>query len=392
MSKKKICVVTGSRAEYGLLYWLLHEVRADRELELQLAVTGTHLSPEFGMTGTIIEQDGFHIDARIEMLLSSDSTVGIAKSVGLGVIGFADAFDRLRPDVVVVLGDRYEILAAAQAAMFMKIPIAHIHGGETTEGAIDEAIRHALSKMAQIHFVAAEPYRRRVIQMGENPRLVFNVGAIGLDHLHRTQLLDRAALENALGFSLGSSTLLVTYHPVTLSDAEPGAALEALFQALDRFPEEKVVFTKPNSDSMGRLLGKMIDEYVAARPERCTAFTSLGSLRYMSLLKYANAVIGNSSSALIEAPALKTPTVNIGDRQKGRLKADSVIDCGEGAEEIERAIRRAKSAEFKARLEGARSPYGDGSCSVSVQIKNILKGADLRIQLAKKFFDIPVEA
>ncbi len=385
-ARRRICVVTGSRAEYGLLRWLIQEVRDDPRLELQLAVTGMHLSPEFGLTFREIEADGFRIDERIEMLLSSDTPVGVAKGIGLGVIGFAEALARLRPDVLVVLGDRYEILAAAQAAMTARIPIAHLHGGESSEGAIDESIRHAITKMAHLHFVAAEPYRRRVIQLGEEPRRVFNYGAPGLDAIERLTLLGREALERSLSFELGATFFLVTYHPVTLAARPSDRALRGLLGALDRFPEARILFTKGNADAEGRVLNEMIDAYAVRHAGRVKVATSLGHLRYLSAVAGAAAVIGNSSSGIIEAPALGVPTVNVGDRQRGRLKARSVIDCAEGANAIRDAIRRALTPAFRAQARSARSLYGAGDASR--RIKEKLRTIDLDGIVRKRFHSL----
>jgi len=381
---RKICIVTGTRAEYGLLCWLLKEIQADTDLHLQLIVTGMHLSPEFGLTYITIEEDGFTIDAKVEMLLSSDTPVGIAKSIGLGVIGFADALERLMPDIMVVLGDRYEIFAAAQAALVARIPVAHIHGGETTEGAIDESIRHAITKMSHLHFVAAEPYRTRVIQLGEHPDTVFNVGALGIENFKRLQLLNKSQLELSINFELGTNFFLVTYHPATLGNIEPGVAMQSLLDALDNFPESKVIFTKPNSDTDGRILGQMIDQYALRNKDRVAVFTSLGQVRYLSALKLADAVIGNSSSGIIEAPACHTPTVNIGDRQTGRLKADSVIDCLETTESIVTAVRKALSPLFRKIVAQDVSLYG--CCKSATLIKDRLKQASLNI--TKRFYDL----
>lgn len=388
MANRKICVVTGSRAEYGLLYWLMKDIQADPELTLQVVVTGMHLSPEFGLTYRVIEEDGFVIDRKVEMLLSSDTPIGIAKSIGLGVIGFADALAELRPDVLVLLGDRFEILAAAQAAMVARIPIAHLHGGEATEGLIDEAIRHAVTKMAHFHFVSAEPYRQRVIQMGEHPDRVFNVGAMGLDNIRRLPLLARQELQRTLGFPLDAPLFLVTYHPVTLRHGGAMQAVAALLSALDRFPEAHIVFTKSNSDTDGRAINKMLDEYVERHPRRAKAFITLGQLRYLSLMKFSDIVIGNSSSGIIEAPAMEKPTVNIGDRQRGRLKASSVIDCGETADQIEAAIRKALAPDFRTRALAADSPYGTGGAAAKVA--HYLGQAALRDVIMKTFHDLPV--
>lgn len=381
---RKICVVTGTRAEYGLFSWLLKEIQGDDDLQLQVVATGMHLSPEFGLTYRTIEGDGFTIAAKVEMLLSSDTPVGIAKSIGLGVIGFADALANLRPDIVVVLGDRYEILAAVQAALVARIPVAHIHGGETTEGAVDESIRHAITKMSHLHFVAAEPYRTRVIQMGEDPETVFNVGALGIENIRRMPLLDKSPLEESLNFELGTTCFLVTYHPATLGATAPQLAMQALLEALDHFPEARIIFTKPNSDAEGRILGQMIDQYALRNAGRVAVFTSMGQLRYLSALHHSAVVIGNSSSGIIEAPACHIPTVNIGDRQSGRLKADSIIDSPERTETIVAAIQQALSPSFRERIRESVSLYGHGQTALT--IKNHLKGATL--SSTKRFYDL----
>ena len=384
ITKRKICIVTGTRAEYGLLYWLMKEIGADPDLQLQIIATGMHLSPEFGLTYQQIEADGFTIDAKVEMLLSSDSPVGIAKSMGLGVIGFADALDRLKPDILVVLGDRFEILAAAQTAMVARIPIAHISGGEVTEGAFDESIRHAITKMAQWHFVAAESYRKRVIQLGETSDRVFNFGAPGLDHLQRLEWMDRPSLEESLAIKLDPPVFLVTYHPATLSQQKPIAAMNELLAALDEFPQATIIFTYPNADTGGRALIGRLDQWIAANKHRAKAFVSLGQQRYLSLMREIDIIIGKSSSGLTEAPALKKATVNIGDRQKGRLKASSVLDAEENKNAIVVAINKALSADFRADLSATESLYGSGD--VSRRVKNTLKTVTLQTQ--KAFFDI----
>jgi UDP-N-acetylglucosamine 2-epimerase (non-hydrolysing)/GDP/UDP-N,N'-diacetylbacillosamine 2-epimerase (hydrolysing) len=383
--KRKICVVTGTRAEYGLLYWLMKEIQADDALELQVIVTGAHLSPEFGLTYKVIEADGFEINEKIEMLLSSDTAVGITKSLGIATIGFADAYARLKPDIVVLLGDRYEILAAAQAAMVARIPIAHLHGGELTEGVIDEAIRHSITKMSQLHFVANEIYRRRVIQLGEHSDRVFNYGAPGLDNIHRLRLLDKNKLELAIDFKLKQTVFLVTYHPVTLYDNSAQCMLY-LLRALEHFPDASIIFTKPNADTNGRILIKMIDEYVENHPAQARAFISLGQTLYLSAVKNADVVIGNSSSGLVEVPALKKATVNIGDRQKGRLRAGSVIDCEEDEKQIIAAIHKALSPEFQDSLCDVVSPYGEGNASL--RIKEQLKAVNLDGITIKEFYDL----
>lgn len=383
-SKRKICIVTGTRAEYGLLYWLMKEIADDNELHLQIIATGMHLSPEFGLTYEQVETDGFTIDAKVEMLLSSDTTVGISKSIGLGVIGFADALERLKPNILVLLGDRFEILAAAQAAMVARIPIAHIHGGETTEGAFDEQIRHAITKFAQWHFVAAEPYRQRVIQLGESPDRVFNFGSPGLDHLQYMNWLNRPALEQSLDLELRSPLFLVTYHPVTLDKQSPSIPMRELLMALDSFPNATVILTYPNADTGGRILIEEIERWVSQNQHRAKGFVSLGQQRYLSLMGEADVIIGNSSSGLTEAPALKKATVNVGDRQKGRLKAKSVIDTPERSQDIVKGIYQALSKEFQSMLPSVESLYGKGN--VSQQIKEKLKFVPLQTQ--KTFFDI----
>ncbi|MCU1762127.1 UDP-N-acetylglucosamine 2-epimerase [Pseudomonas sp. 14P_8.1_Bac3] len=372
--KRKIAVFTGTRAEYGLLYWLMKDIEASHHLELQLIVSGTHLSPEFGDTWRQVDEDGFSIDAKVEMLLSSDTSVGVVKSMGLGTIGFADALDRLRPEVLVVLGDRFEALAIVQAALIMRIPVAHLHGGEITEGAYDDAIRHAISKMAYLHFVAAEPYRNRVIQMGEAPGRVFNVGAIGLDHLLRSPRMDLGELSQSLGFDLHSPFMLVTYHPVTMLEEDPTRSFSALLEALDQFPEHQIILTYPNADNGGRAIIPLLDAYAQAQPERVLAIPTLGFRRYLSAVSLAAVVVGNSSSGIIEVPAFGIPTVNIGARQQGRLAADSVLHCVADVGSIESALRKALSKEFAAFSQHAINPYGKGNASQS--IVNVLERFD----------------
>lgn len=386
MAERRLCVVTGSRAEYGILYWLLREIAADPDLRLQLVATGMHLSPEFGLTYRAIEADGFVIDRKVEMLLSSDSCAGIAKSVGLGVIGFADAYAELQPDAVIVLGDRFEIFAAVQAAYLSDLPVAHISGGEITEGALDDGIRHAISKLSRLHFVSTEVYRRRVIQLGETPDTVFNVGALGLDNLTRLPLLDRAELSLELGFDLSGDFLLVTYHPATLGDEAPCQGLLALLEALEHFRHLKIVLTKPNADAGGRAMMELIDRYGAGHPDRVYVTSSLGQLRYLSAMKLCAAVVGNSSSGLIEAPTAGKPSVNIGVRQAGRMRADSTIDCADRCDAIVAAINAALSPEWRARAAQTQSPFGDGQ--TAPRIKDILKNRELPRHAIKHFHDL----
>ncbi len=383
--RRRIAVVTGTRADYGLLYWLMREIDGDPELELQLIVTGMHLSPEFGSTWRQIVDDGFIIDDKVEMLLSGDTPSAIAKSTGLAMIGFADAFQRLDPDIVVLLGDRFEMVAAGIAAHLARIPIAHLSGGEVTEGAVDEAFRHCLTKMAQLHFVAAEPYRKRVIQMGEDPSRVFCVGSPGLDHLERMDYLSREELEKDLGLSLASPLFLITYHPVTLQGSPEGPFRE-LLAALDAFPGATMVFTYPNADTEGRALISLIDAFVAERDRRAVAVPSLGQRRYLSLMRLCDAVIGNSSSGLTEAPSFGVPTINLGDRQKGRLRASSVLDCPEDRDRIIATIQEALRGGFKIKAARTTNPYGSGGASK--RIKAALKEIPLEGLMKKSFFDL----
>jgi len=387
--RRKIAVVTGSRAEYGLLYWLLKEIQNDPELELQLLVTGMHLSPEFGLTYRLIEQDGFTIAAKVESQLSSDTSVGIAKSVGLGVIGFADVYNYLEPDLIVLLGDRFEIFAAAQAAMITRIPIAHVFGGEGTEGLIDEPIRHAITKLAALHFVAADVYRRRVIQLGELPERVYSFGSPGLDHLDKTILLNKKELEKILGFTFGKLNFLVTYHNVTLQRDGPQQAMKELLQALDYFPEAKIIFTGTNADTEGRIINRIIEDYLIKYPNRGKFFISLGLVNYLSVIKQIDVVIGNSSSGLIEIPFLGRPTINIGDRQKGRLIASSVINCPESSTAIIVAIEHALAPSFQDALKDIVTPYKKGD--VSYRIKEVIKKIPLEKLIIKNFYDISLQ-
>jgi len=314
---RTICIVTGTRAEYGLLYWLMKEIQNDPNLVLQIIVTGMHLSSEFGLTYKQIEKDGFKIDKKIEMLLSSDTPIGISKSMGLGVIGFAEAYADLKPDIVVLLGDRFEIFSAASAAIIARIPIAHLHGGETTEGAFDEAIRHSITKMSHLHFTAAEEYRRRVIQLGEFPARVFNVGGLGIDNIKKLKLMSREEFENSINFKLDPKNLMITFHPVTLEHATAGEQFQNLLNALDELHDTRFIFTKPNADTEGRIITQMIDDYVSRNKYEAISFVNLGQLRYLSAMQFIDGVVGNSSSGLVGGPTFKIGTINIGDRQRG---------------------------------------------------------------------------
>lgn len=383
---KKVAVFTGTRAEYGLLFWLMKDIQADPELSLQLLVSGMHLSPEFGETYQQIEQDGFKIDEKIEILLSSDTAVGTAKSMGLGVLGFADALSRLAPDVLVILGDRFEALAAAQTAMILRIPVLHLHGGEITEGAYDDAIRHAITKLSYLHATSTEEYRQRVIQLGEAPERVFNVGAIGLDHLNRGSFMSVSQLAESLNFVLRKPYAVVTYHPVTLADEEPVASFNALLEALDNYPELQIILTYPNADDGGRRMIPLLEAYAAKQPERVLAIPSLGQVRYLSAIKHSAVVVGNSSSGIIEVPSLDVPTVNIGMRQKGRLAATSVINCEPVSSSIQTALDVALSRRYKSDSAPVVNPYGLGN--TSQQIISMLK--KMQFTSVKSFYDVKV--
>lgn len=386
---RTICVVTGSRAEYGLLKPLLKKVADSNDCHLQLVVTGMHLSSEFGLTYREIEADGFPINHKIEMLLSSDSCVGIGKSMGLAMIGFSEIWScQSRPDLVVVLGDRFEVFCAVVAAMVHRIPIAHLHGGEVTEGVIDESIRHSITKMSHLHFTATKEYRRRVIQLGESPERVFAVGAIGIDNIVNLELLDRKEFAKSIGFQLAERNLLITYHPVTLEFATAAHQFGELLKAVDALPKTHLIFTKPNADTDGRIIGEMIDAYVQAHSDKAIAFTSLGQLRYLSALRHVDGVIGNSSSGIIEAPSLKAGTVNIGDRQRGRLMASSVIQCEADLGAIDKALEKLFSEEFRSNLLRVENPYGGGG--VAEKIFEILRKYPLDTILKKQFFDLAI--
>lgn len=381
---RTVCIVTGTRAEYGLLRWVMQGIKDDPEFTLQVIATGTHLSPEFGLTYQTIEQDGFKIDRKIEMLTSSDTAVGIAKSMGLGLIGFADALNELRPDILVVLGDRFEIFAAVSAALVARIPVAHLHGGETTEGAFDEALRHSITKMSHLHFVAAEAYRRRVIQLGEQPDHVFLVGGLGVDSIKRLPLLDRQALERSLDFNLGSKNLLVTFHPVTLEAATAENQMAELLAALENLTDTQLIFTLPNADTDGRVMSKMVEQFVEKRAN-ARAYQSLGQLRYLSCIAQVDGVVGNSSSGLTEVPSFKKGTINIGERQLGRLQATSVINCKPDRASIAAALTQLYSPGFQANVCDVTNPYGEGGASEAVV--KILKKADIG-GIKKKFHDL----
>ena len=382
---RKICVITGTRAEFGLLRPLIALIAKDEELQLQLIATGMHLSPEFGYTLDEIIAAGFVVDKKVECLLSSDSSVGISKSMALAISGFADALETLQPDLVVVLGDRTEILGAVIAAGMANIPIAHLHGGETTEGAYDEAIRHSITKFSHLHFTSTEAYRKRVIQLGEQPEMVFNVGAIGLDAIKNLKLLNKEEFEKSIGFKLKKRNVLITYHPVTLEKEAPIQTFENILQALDHLSETGLIFTHANSDKNGRGINKMITDYVDIHKEKAIAFKSLGQLRYLSALQFVDFVIGNSSSGILEVPAFYIPTINIGDRQKGRICNESVINSNNSLEDIEKSITFALNKQFRETIQQQEMLYGNGTAAE--KILKVIKEHPV-IPLKKTFYDI----
>ena len=381
---KKICVVTGSRAEYGLMSRMMRLIRDDDDLQLQIIATNMHLSPEFGLTYKEIEADGFTIDKKVNMLLSSDTANAIAKSVGLGTIGFADVFEDLTPDMIIVLGDRYEILAAVSAALFYKIPVVHLYGGDITEGAYDDAIRHAITKMSHLHFTSTEVYRQRVIQMGEQPETVYNVGTLGCDNIRHVQLMDKIELEKSINFSLDKNTLLVTFHPVTLENNTAERQFKELLSAIDTFENIRIIFTLPNSDTDGRIIIHLIEDYVKNNSKKSTWITSLGMRRYLSALQYVGAVVGNSSSGLVEVPSFHIPTLNIGDRQKGRIAATSVIHCTPNKVDIKEKLTLIMQPCFTESLKEIQNPYDKPN--TAVEIVRIIK--QQKIEPVKKFYNL----
>ena len=384
---RKVCVVTGTRAEYGLLRWLMRDIKDDPDLSLQVIATCMHLAPEFGETYREIEADGFAIDRKVEMLLSSDTPSAIGKSIGLGVIGFADAFQSLSPDLVIVLGDRFEILAAVSAALVARIPVAHLHGGELTKGAVDDAIRHAVTKMSQVHFVATDSYRQRVIQLGETPSRVHCVGGLGVDAIFRQPRLSREALEASLDFRFRERNLLVTFHPATLDAASPASQMTELLAALAPLDDVGLLFTLSNADAGGRELMRQVQSFVEGR-SNARAFASLGQQRYLSCMALVDGVLGNSSSGLLEAPSFRVGTINIGNRQQGRELAGSVINCDVERNAIRQALERLFSSEYQRGLYNVINPYGNGGASR--RIIDEIKRLELSELVKKTFFDMPL--
>ena len=382
---RKICVITGTRAEFGLLRPLIELIAKDKDLQLQLIATGMHLSPEFGYTLDEIIAAGFTVDRKVECLLSSDTSVGVSKTIALAISGFADALESLQPDLMVVLGDRTEILGAVIAAGMANVPIAHLQGGETTEGAYDEAIRHSITKFSHLHFTSTEAYRKRVIQLGEQPNTVFNVGAIGLDAVKKLKLLNREEFEKSIDFKLKKRNVLITYHSVTLEKEVPIETFENILTALDELTDTALIFTHANSDKNGRVINKMITEYVETHKDKAIAFKSLGQLRYLSALQFIDFVIGNSSSGILEVPAFHIPTINIGDRQKGRICCESIINSTNTLEGIKKSITFALNKEFREKIQQQKMLYGNGTAAE--QILKVIKKHPV-ISLKKSFYNI----
>lgn len=384
---RKICIITGTRAEYGILSHLMHLIEHCDDLHLQIIATNMHLSPEFGLTYKEIENDGFLINKKVHMLISSDTENATVKSIGLASIGFADAYDDLKPDLILILGDRYEMLAAATAALIYKIPVAHLHGGEITEGAYDDSIRHSITKMSHLHFTSTNEYRKRVIQLGESPDRVFNVGALGVENILDTPFLSKKELEDSLGFNLENKSLLVTFHPVTLENISSEEQFKNLLSVLKEYVGEyRIIFTMPNSDTDGRVIMQLINKFVSESNGGASVYASLGRLRYFSALKYVDAVIGNSSSGIIEVPSFGIPTLNIGDRQKGRISASSVFNCGINVEQIRQGMSVVLSYDMKKRALSKENPYKKEG--TSLKILDILSKYPIDNIIRKSFYNI----
>lgn len=382
---RKICVVTATRAEYGLLKPLMRLIKDSDNLQLQIIATGAHLSPEFGLTYKQIESDGFKIDEKIEILLSADTSSSIVKTMGIAMMGMADVFTRLKPDLLVILGDRYEMLAIASAATIFTVPIAHLHGGELTAGAYDDAIRHAISKMSSLHFTSTEEYRNRVIQLGEQPDKVFNVGAIGLDNVNNLKLLTKEELEKDLNIKFNKFNYQVTFHPETLGNISSQEQFQNLLNVIDLQKDSFFIFTKANADTDGRIINEMIDKYVLDHPTKAKAYSSLGTLRFLSVVKNCTAIVGNSSSGILEAPSLKTATLNIGNRQDGRVQAQSIINVVCSELEIQKGFDKLKDSTFQEIVKNVVNPYEKKNTAIRVLYEienNIIKTTN------KTFYDI----
>lgn len=383
---KKICVFTGGRAEYGLLRPLLFELKNNKDIELQILVSGMHLSTEFGLTYREIEKDGFICNEKVEMVLSSDTPVAISKSMAIGMIGFSEALMRLNPDILVTLGDRYENMSIVTTAWVCRIPVAHIQGGEKTLGAIDDQFRHCITKMSRLHFTATDEYRDRVIQLGEYPENVFNVGALNVDALKKIKILPKAKLEQEINFSFKGKTALVTFHPVTLQKETSGKHFQQLLDAIDSIKDLKIIFTKTLADTDGRVINQMIDDYVSSNEDKSVVFTSMGQLNYISALNYIDVVVGNSSSGVIETPSFKVPTINIGEREKGRIIADNVICVDQSIKAIKEGLKKAFSSSFIKSLANMQNPYEKPDTAKN--IASILVNYNIPNSTGKEFYDL----
>jgi len=386
---KKICIVTGGRSDYDLLRVVMVELNECPDIELQIIATGMHLSPEFGLTYQKIKEDGFTVDREIEVLISSDSPVGVAKSMGLGLISFSEAFNQLNPDMILVLGDRFEIFSAVSAALVARIPVAHLHGGELTEGAYDEALRHSITKMSHLHFVATDEYRKRVIQLGEDPNKVFVVGGLGVDAIRQFDLLDKESLEKSLNFKFGLRNLLITFHPATLSQTDARHQMQEILAGLESLTSVNFIFTMPNSDNGSRALIREIKNFVASR-SNASLYTSLGQHRYLSCLQHVDGVVGNSSSGLTEVPSFKKGTINIGNRQRGRIQANSVINCEPTEQGVSASLEKLFSTEFQKSLVDVINPYGDGGAGK--KIVDVIRNYPFENLCNKVFFDLSVNS
>lgn len=385
MNKRKICIVTSSRADYGLLYWLIKEVKKNKDLKLQLIATGMHLSKKFGLTYREIEKD-FKIDKKINISLLADDSNSISRSMGIAQASFSKIYNELKPDIIVILGDRYEIFSIASSAMIAKVPIAHIHGGELTEGSWDDSMRHSITKMAHLHFTATEQYKKRVIQLGEDPSRVFNVGGMGIESIKKFKLLERYEFEKSINFKLNKKNLLITFHPETLENETSTKNFKELINVISDLKDTNVIFTKTNSDLNGQAINKIIDQYTLSHTKSSISFTSLGQIRYLSAMRFVDAVVGNSSSGLTETPSFKIGTINIGDRQKGRIRAKSVIDCFPNIEDIQKSFERLYSKNFQKLLKNVTNPYDNGL--PSKKIVKVLKNYKLHNIIKKKFYNI----
>tara|TARA_Y100001958_G_C21248319_1_gene580871 strand:- start:8510 stop:9718 length:1209 start_codon:yes stop_codon:yes gene_type:complete len=384
--KINFCVVTGSRAEYGLLYWLLRNIKKEEKYNLQLVVTGGHLSRQHGLTYKIIEKDNFKIDYKVYLPLKSDSKFSVAKNTGIAMQGFAEAYQKLNPGLVLVLGDRYEIFSAASSAMLMNLPIIHLHGGEKTLGAFDDALRHSITKMSYLHFTANEEYRKRVIQLGENPDRVFNVGALGIDSIKKIDLLSKDQLIKNHKIKLLKKNILVTFHPVTLDSISSKKYFEEILNSLKKLNDTMIIFTAPNADPDNIIIRKMINSFIKESPDSSVFYETMGQKKYLSTMQYVDAVLGNSSSGIIEAPSFNIGTINIGDRQQGRIKAKSVIDCDPCEQSIDDAIKLLYAKNFQEKLKNIKNPYGDGN--TSNRILEIINKLHLPNQFKKEFYDL----